>query len=202
MTRPRSVIRALLAVAMTLVVAACGLSENSGPQEIAPGNLPPDLLNPNPGSSTTVPESPATTSVQVFFIKRVGDRDRLAAVEREVTSSTLPGDRIAALLAQPTDRETELGFTTSIPANTVLLNTAVNEADHELVVDLSSELFSIQGEELAKAFAEIVWTVSELDGIDQVRFLVNGVPVRAPDAEGVEQDGAVTTADYAVLAPL
>lgn len=198
----RTSLALLVVLAVVTITGGCGLSENSTPQAIAPENLPPDLLNPNPGSSTTLPESPATTSIRVYFIRRVGDRDHLAPVERQVTSPTLPGDRIAALLSQPTALESQQGLTSSIPANTVLLNASVDDHNHELVVNLSKELFSIQGEELAKAFAQIVWTVSELDNIRQVRFLVNGVAFRAPDAAGVEQDGAVTTSDYAVLAPL
>jgi spore germination protein GerM len=73
--------------------------------------------------------------------------------------------------------------------------------DSELVVDLSSEFLSIEGPELPKAFAQIVWTVSELDGVRQVRFLVEGEEIRAQNADGAEQEGAVTRADYIALAP-
>jgi spore germination protein GerM len=192
----------LAALALAGLVGGCGLSEDGGPQAIAPENLPPDLLNPNPNSSTTLPGSPNTTSVTVYFIERIGDRDHLAAAEREVADARLPGGRLEALFSQPTAAEGDKGLTTSIPADTVLLDVTFDDAAKELDVNLSNEIFSIQGEELAKAFAQIVWTVTEPDDVARVRFLVDGTAIRAPDAEGVEQDGAVNRLDYAALAPV
>ena len=71
----------------------------------------------------------------------------------------------------------------------------------ELVLDLSSEFLSIEGPELPKAFAQIVWTVMELDGVRQVRFLVDGEAIRAQDADGAEQDGPVSRSNYTSLRP-
>jgi spore germination protein GerM len=199
-------IRRWCLVALTLLLGAggCGLSANREPQAIPPENLPPGLLDPNPSSSTTLPESGATTTITVYFLARDGDTTLLAPVEREVktTEASMPGARIAPLFAQPTPEEQDLGFTTSIPADTKLLRapSPAKEGD-DLVIDLSSELFSVQGQELANAFAQIVWTVSEIDGVSGVRFLRDGVEIAALDAEGTEQQGAVTTADYRSLAP-
>ena len=75
------------------------------------------------------------------------------------------------------------------------------QAMSELVIDLSSEFLSIEGPELAKAFAQMVWTVTEVDAVDQVRFLVDGEPIRAQNAEGAEKDGAVMRRDYIIIAP-
>ena len=97
---------------------------------------------------------------------------------------------MVALLAQPTEEEAADGITTTIPADTTLRAVPVlNEETGELVIDLSSEFLSIEGPELAKAFAQIVWTVTEVDGVRQVRFLVDGEEIRAQDAEGAEKDG-------------
>lgn len=195
-------LRLLAALAVLTIATGCGLTADSGPETIARENLPPDLLNPTPNSSTTLPESSGTTSISVFFVERVGDRDRLTEAEREVADATLPADRLAALLLQPTQAEMNAGLTTTIPADTVLLDVGAGGEPDELVINLSSEFYSrIQGEELAKAFAQIVWTVTELADVQQVRFQNDGTPIRAQDAEGVEKDGAVTRADYAPLAP-
>jgi spore germination protein GerM len=69
------------------------------------------------------------------------------------------------------------------------------------VLDLSSEFLSIEGPELPKAFAQIVWTVTDLDTVRQVRFLVDGKPIRAQDADGAEQNGAVSRSNYTSLQP-
>ena len=84
-------------------------------------------------------------------------------MERQVADPTDPGDRLVALLAQPSEDEAAKGLTTSIPADTTLRAMPVlNEETGELVIDLSSEFLSIEGPELPKAFAQIVWTVTEL----------------------------------------
>ena len=110
-------------------------------------------------------------------------------------------DRIKALLLPPSADEQRLGLINSIPTDTVLLNTELVPASGELVVNLSGALFDVQGKELANAFAQLVWTVTELPEVRQVRFRVDGRAYRAPNADGVEQQGAVTRGDYNGLAP-
>ncbi len=195
-----------LASALCLVVTllgACGLSANGEPQAIAPDNLPPDLLDPNPGSSTTLPQSAGTTSVAVYFLSTDGGRERLSAVQREVTDLADPGARLAALFSQPSAEEIAQGLTSSVPADTTVIRISRTGVDDvQAIVELSDDLFSIEGERLARAFAQIVWTVTEPDGgIREVRFVVDGVAIRAPDARGNPLDGAVSRADYAALSP-
>lgn len=195
-----------LAVALSVVVMAlggCGLDVNDEPQAIAPDNLPPGLLDPNPSSSTTLPESAGTTSVAVYFLATDGDRARLSAVVREVANLTVPGERLTALFTQPSEEEIAAGLTTSIPADTTLIRAERTGVDGtQAVVELSNDLFSITGEPLVKAFAQIVWTLTEPDGgIREARFIVDGVEIRAPDARGNPLAGPVTRADYASLSP-
>ncbi len=192
---------AVLVVAIAL--AGCGLSANREPQAIAPENLPPDLLDPNPGSSTTLPPSAGTTSVDVYFLAADGDGERLSPVPREVRDLSMPGQRLTALFSQPSEEEITAGLITSIPADTTVIDIERTGIDGiEAVVELSNDLFSIEGEELAKAFAQIVWTVTEPGGgIRQVRFIVDGVEIRAPDARGNPLEGAVSRVDYAALSP-
>jgi spore germination protein GerM len=191
-----------IATAVALVaLTGCGLSEQEAPQAIAPENLPPALLDPSPASSTTVPDPGETTPVTVYLLERVGNTSRLRPVEREVTDPTAPGQRITVLLTPPSAAEVEEGVITSIPADTVLLNSSLDEESGELVVDISDELLAIQGSELANAFAQIVYTATEADGVRQVRFLVEGDETDALNADGRPVQRAVTRADYAALAP-
>ncbi len=190
-----------VALASIVLLGGCGLAANSEPQAIAPENLPPGLLDPNPTSSSTLPESPGTTSVAVYFL--TSDGERLVATEREVPDANSPGARIAALfLGPPTEEESPDDLDTSIPQGTVLASPPVLDVDQQLLtIDLSQEIFDIQGPASARAFAQIVWTVTELDGVRQVRFLVGGLASPAPDAEGVEKEGPVSRTDYSSLAP-
>lgn len=214
--RPRTGLRALVSCAtlLGLVVgaAACGVAADDKPHPIAAGDIPADLLDPNPPTSTTLPGSTATTAVTVYLVVRQGDTTRLAPAEREVAitgvvdaslqdDASHAADRISALLLPPTAEEQDQGLISSIPLDTVLLDTTLVAANDELIVNLSGALFDVQGTELANAFAQLVWTVTELDGVRQVRFKVDGVARRALNADGIEQEGAVTRADYIALAP-
>jgi spore germination protein GerM len=187
-------------LALVAGVGACGVAADDHPKAIQAEDLPPDLLDPNPPTSTTISGSP-TTAVTVYLLVRTGTTTRLAPAQREASDATSRGERIAALLAPRSAAEQEEGLESSIPSDTVLLDVEYVEADSELVVNLSGALFDVQGAELSNAFAQIVWTVTELDGVRQVRFRVDGVEYQAPDAEGIEQEGAVTRADYSQLAP-
>ena len=192
-----------LVVLAVLLAAGCGVSADGEPQAIEPANLPPGLLDANPTSSTTLPESDSTTAVKVYFLKRQGDTSVLVPVDRQVKESeaNLPGARIAPLFASTTPEEQQNQFTTSIPPGTKLLRAAAPTGTDDLIIDLSSEVFAAQGQELANAFGQIVWTVTEIEGITGVRFLRDGVAINAVDDQGVEQVGAVTRADYPSIAP-
>ena len=200
-TRRRVHVVGLLLVASVLG-GACGVPADDGPQAIAPANLPAGLLDPNPGTSTTLQGSPSTTPVPVYFIVRDGDVDRLAEVTREVTEPTLPASRIGALFSQPTADEADAGITSSIPADLVLLQDPVlDEETGVLTIDLSSELFDIQSAELTRAVAQIVYTVTQLADVLKVRFLVEGEATPVPDDDGVEKKDPVGKPDYRSLDP-
>lgn len=195
-----SLVRLLTLLSLVLAVTGCGLSANDKPQAIETDDVPADILDPNPPTSTTLSDLP-TGFVTVYLIAREGDTTRLSPVQRDVGDPTSRGAAITALLEPTSDQEQQQGLSSSIPSDTVLLDTTFVQDDRELVVNLSGALFDIQGKELANAFAQLVWTVTELDGVHRVRFKVDGEAYRAPNAEGIEQDGAVTRADYGTLAP-
>jgi spore germination protein GerM len=194
--------RALVVGLAVALFAACGLSENSQPQVIDAAEVPRELLTVSPSSSTTLAASPTTASATVYFLRVTDGVTHLVAVQREVADATRPGDRLIALLGAPTAEEGAAGVISSIPSDTVLLDTDLDEATQELTIELSRSLFDVQGEELRNAFAQLVWTATELTGIRRVRFVVDGQVYRAPDEAGIEQPGAVTRSDYRTLAPL
>ena len=195
--------RTRLAAAMVVLaaLAGCGLSDDAEPRVIAAGDLPTELADPTSATSTTLGQSPNTDSVLVYYLVQADGVVRLVPVPREVKDSTRPRDRLAALLVPPTPAEQADGILTSIPTDTVLLDTELVEEDQELVVDLSRSLFDIQGQELRNAFAQLVWTATDIEGVRRVRFLVDGQEYRVPDEDGIEQPGAVSRSDYVTLAP-
>lgn len=193
----------LVAVVALLLAGACGVPSDGSPQAIPERDLPSDLLDPNPGSSTTLPESAGTTTVEVYLLEETPDGLRLVAAEREVTDAEVPNERLAALFGGATSAETELGITTGIPADTVLLDVTTDADAREVHVDLSDDIFTIEGEALAQAFAQIVYTATEpgSGGFRGVRFSVDGEPTPVLDGDSNEIQGPATRADYLEFAP-
>jgi spore germination protein GerM len=190
----------VVVVALLAALGACGVAENDEPHVIAANEVPPGLLDAGPSTSTSV-ASPTVQAVTVYYVIQEGEAVRLQGVTREVERADRARDRLVALLTPPTAEEARAGITSSIPPDTELLETELNEADNELVIDLSDSLFDIQGQGLRNAFAQLVWTATELPGVERVRFRADGEEFRAPDEEGVEQPGAVSRSDYITLAP-
>ena len=195
---------ALVALVLLAALSACGLSENDTPQVIAADEVPSELLAVTPSSSTTLAASPRTASITVYLLVVRDGATHLVPVPREVPEdgAERAGDRLIALLGAVTADETAAGIITSIPSDTVLLDTDLDEESQVLTIELSRSLFDVQGQELRNAFAQLVWTATELEGIRSVRFVVDGEEYRAPDEAGIEQPGAVSRADYRSLAPL
>jgi spore germination protein GerM len=128
----------------------------------------------------------------------------LVPVDREVTQAGVPNERLATLFNGATPNEIDSGITSGIPADTVLLDVTTDEEDREVMIDLSPDIFSIEGEALVQAFAQIVWTATEptAGGYRQVRFSVDGEPTPVLDGAGAEQEGPVTRGSYDALRPV
>jgi spore germination protein GerM len=195
-------------IAGTLLVLAalggCGVPADGDPQAIPRADLPPELIDPSLGSSTTLPQSAGTTTVPVYLLEEIADGVRLVAVEREVTQANLPNERLATLFSVgATEAEIADGITSAIPGNTVLLDVTTDPDSREVTIDLSTEL-PIEGEALAQAFAQMVWTATapEAGGYTQVRFLVEGEPTTVLDGDGAVLERAVLRRDYSEFAPL
>jgi spore germination protein GerM len=106
------------------------------------------------------------------------------------------GERAAveALLAGPADAS--LG--TEVPTATRLLDVRV--ADRIATVDLSRDFESGGGSlSMRMRIAQVVYTLTELDGVGRVRFELDGEPVEAVGGEGVLVAAPLGRADFADL---
>ena len=104
------------------------------------------------------------------------------------------------LLAGPTPLEKEVGFSTSIPTSTSLRAVAVE--DHTAKVDLSGD-FDDGGGSLSMLLrvAQVVYSLTELPGVERVEFLLDGAQVEAIGGEGVVVAGGVTREEFRELLP-
>lgn len=183
---------ALVSLAMTAgLLVACGLPKDGSPREIAADKVPFGLLGP----STTAPSNDIVqggTLVKLFFIDGPHVRPVTRTVERRDVQLVLE-----QLVKGITDSD-PLGIRTAIPKDTKVVGTQVQ--DNLLTVTLSAEILSVASTEQRNAFAQLVYTATDL-GISGVQFRVvdangdNPQDVQPPTDEGTHA-GPLTRADY------
>lgn len=197
----RVTLRSLVPLGL-LVVASCGSTVESNPITTAPSTtaLPttvPDTTMP----STTQPATSAPTTATVpVATERAGVylvRDQvLTVVGRDIAVDTgaaaetpaLASAALHALLAGPSADEAMAGIVSLVPAGTEL--NGVDVQGSVATVDLSSEFESGGGTlSMTLRIAQVVYTATAIDGIDMLRFRIDGEPRTTIGGEGVMVDG-------------
>jgi hypothetical protein len=145
--------------------------------------------------TTTVPPSEGPADVRVWFV-----RDELVATTgRVVLAPAVARGAMEALLAGPDARESELGMATVIPTGTELRSVAID--DGEATVDLSGA-FATGGGSLSMQLrvAQVVFTLTQFDTVDEVTITLDGHAVDAIGGEGVDATD-LTRADVTDVTP-
>lgn len=197
-----------------LLLGACGIPLDDEPQVIASESLPPTL---QPGSSTTTTLPPQLTEDVIIYLLDPGDGEAsLVPVTRQIAvieenESEIELLVLEQLLLGPTSEEQlDDNLTTAVvssgdaPIEVLSLRRPV---DGQIVVVLS-EPPAIEGSDRILSFGQLVYTITELNTLDRVRFLVI-------NEEGEEEDVSVKTDteegdvrrpvgrdDYSTLSPL
>ncbi len=140
--------------------------------------------------ATTVPE--ATSPVEIFFVSA----EKLSVAGRLVVVSD-PTAAVAVLLAGPSADESAAGLLSVIPDGTTLHGVEV--AGNSATVDLSAAFESGGGSlSMMLRVSQVVFTVTQFDGIDTVYFRLDGQPIEMLGGEGLDVNG-VGRLDFADL---
>jgi spore germination protein GerM len=184
---------------VSLGVVGCGIPTDDSPRAISRENVPDDVAD-----DTTEPTaSQSTVSAQIYLVESP-DEPRLVAVERPVPAGSPaanpdPAAVLEALLTATANPEEQAdGITNLIPQDTRLASQP-ELARGTLVVDLTNEIFDVEGENQRAAFGQIVCTANRLDGVHFVRFLVNGEPTEAQADSGATSEPVTCVDDYGRL---
>lgn len=198
----------VLLVGLPLILFRGG--EPSGPATTiaAPTSAAPSTSTPD--STTTAPPSGITTehyyAAYVFsdaMSTAVGD-PALVPVERftrhpgeavSLSDEQIVSDALASLAEQPDD-----GFTTSVPLGVVPISVFIS--DRVATVDYPAA-FETGGGTLAMTtrLAQVVYTATQLPGVDSVLFSIDGQVVDVFSSEGIVLDGPQTREDYVDILP-
>ncbi len=177
------------AVALTgVALSACGIGSDDTPR-----NLPP-AEQQQLGVATDRSAGAATGTARVYLLapEGAGQSRVLQAVARDVSENA--PDVISELFAGPNAEELVGQFRTALPTGLRLLS--ATRRGSVLRVDVSQELGELSGEALVAAVAQIVFTASELDGVQSVKILIDGADQQWPAGNGELLSVPLTIYDY------
>ena len=183
--------RNLRLVLVLVVLAAC--ARTSGTVEIPAEELPFPVARESVPGETPAPLRHFT----IYFVRA----DRLLGVGRVAdVDAPLAEVSLRALLEGPSATDQRSGIRTELSTAVRLLDVRI--AGTTAVVDLSGELQEPAAPtQIALRVAQVVWTLTELAGVGEVLFAIDGEPVEIATSDGTVVDRAVTRADYAAFAP-
>jgi hypothetical protein len=169
-------IAALLVALFLLGSAGCGIPEDNEPRAIAE-DLTEELQGAQAGEAADNPVVGTDWIVYVVETDPItGDR-RLARTRaagaptgtpdphRLLTQLLLTRDESLDNVAGP-----EAGLSNQIPADLELVDYRINEAGDEHILTLSPEFGGVLGDTQRLAVAQLVYTATEVGGIQDVRF--------------------------------
>ena len=157
MMRPVRSLRPLLALVVTvLVAAACSAPVDSGPKAIRASSIPEGLRTETSSTTTTTSATGESDEVTVYLI---GQDQRLVAVKRRVSSPVTVEKVIRKLFTPPTTAEGVAGFRTAISPDTTLRSATI---ENKIVTIDVSKVFAFGTlDDQIRAYAQVVFTAVE-----------------------------------------
>jgi len=186
-----------------VLAASCSIPSDSAAQVIPSDSLP-ESLRPDFTTTTTTLQAPITTLASIFLLTRQAETTRATVVEvqREVPLNPTITDVISRLFGEgavTTDEEAANYITTltefelldaSVSGDMAIIN-IVNLTPEGTPSDQPFE------GDLIEVAAQVVWTATAVNGVNQVQILINGEQVTIPTNHGdTEVGAAVSRADY------
>ncbi|TQN42628.1 sporulation and spore germination protein [Blastococcus colisei] len=178
--------RVLAALVLLLLLVGCGVDAQDRPEGI-------DIPEP----STTDPP-PATDGgsreVTVFFVRGA----RLEPAERSSARADVTSV-LELLVAGPTRGEVIGGLRTALAPQSLTPEPS-GTTGPVVTIAVTREFTDVAGGNQLLAVAQVVWTVTQVPGVDLVRVTSDGQPVEVPTDEGLT-DQPVGRSDYLSVAP-
>ncbi len=193
---------------LALVLVACGDDVGDGGAVTTLPNSPSSTTTDTtaPGSGTTTSTTPTQTTqpvgerfVQIYLVQ---DGAYAKAVTRAVPGTLdVAANAVRALIDGPTASEAEAGLSTAIPQDTLLLG--IDISDGVATVDLSQEFEQGGGTfGMTSRLAQVVYTLTQFDSVDEVVFWIDGELVTVFSGEGILLEEPVGRSDYESALPL
>ena len=179
------------------VLAACG---SDGGDDAASTTSAPPTSAPTatsaPSATTTTTAAGGEADVLVYFTRDEG----VATSGATVPTPAVAGGALVALLAGPDDVASGAGMSTEIPDGTRFNSVVIDRGT--ATVDLSSAFASGGGSlSMQLRVAQVVFTLTQFDTVDEVDIHLDGEAVEGIGGEGVPSED-LTRADFEDVTPL
>jgi len=191
----------MILLVLALVATGCGISEDEAPAPVSLDDLPASL---RPGAlNEPVPIEPGEGATQPIYM--VGPNNRLEVVLRDVPAQ--PDAVLSSLLNNVTELERVDGVGSALTrATTIIGNVDVNPLFQLATVTLGPDSLDEQVQEQLLGYGQIVFTLTEIEGIESVAFQIrrgsNTQPIQIRTDLGLTDPGeSVQRADYASIDP-
>ena len=180
-------------LALALIVGGCGVSSSDHVSTADPSSVPFGLLEEDETQTTTT--LPELTSRQIAIWLVAGET--IVPVRRAVTAPATAVRVLDALVDGPSADEAALGLRSAVPEGSIV---DVDVTDELATIALTQDLAGAPPRIQVFALGQLVYTATEITGIDRVAFTIDGEPIDVPRGDGSVSDGPVDREDYAPLA--
>jgi spore germination protein GerM len=191
----RKLRRVALAVAL-LAAGACSAPVDSGPKTLRASGIPAGLRAEPSSTTTTTAPSGESADVTVYLI---GQDLRLVPVKRRVGTPLTVEKVLQKLFTPMSTAEGVAGYRTAISPDSIVLSARIEAKI--VTVDVSKDFAFGPVPEQVIAFAQVVFTATELEGVTGVLFTRNGKRLEAPQGDGSSTSTAVGRGSYAQQTP-
>ena len=172
-------------LALAIGAVGCGIPLDESPRAMG--------TRDDPDEANQVPAAGGDNSTFVYLVLD----GQLVPVRREVAARS-PGAVLGALTRLPTPDESATGLVSQLPEGTTILGSTQN--GDVLNVDLSSEFENVVGSSRQQAIGQLVYTATELAGINELTFSIDGIPLRVSSSTRGDVE-RVMDCDFRVLLP-
>ena len=182
-------------VVACVLLSACGVRSQDGPeplpQEVLPSELQPSAVA-SPGPSTGPSTSPTTTTTVPVYLVEDG---RLVRVDRPARRRAVQ-DALDALLTAGGAGGSQRS---AVPPGTVVER--LSRRGDLLSIELSAQFGQVRGRDQVLAVAQVVWTATEFPPVRQVDVLVDGRRIELPVEQGEVSSEPAERNDYWSVGP-
>jgi spore germination protein GerM len=179
---------------LMLLIAGCSVAADNAPRDIEPGALELDAQD----QSNVGQAAGGTGRIYLLSPDVPGEPPRLQSVARAIGEDV---DAVmAALLAGPNTTEFVDRYRSGLPTGMRVLD-ITRRSRGVVLLDVDDAIATLRGDDLILALAQIVYTLSDVSGVDAVAITVEGTAARWPAGNGELQEDPLTVYDFPGLEP-